>query len=75
MHCNLCRLDLERLLEKTITKIQQTNNKNFGCKYRCIISKKLPDMSEVMELDKGTFADTLNIFRQGEIEIRVVPYT
>ena len=37
------------------------------------MSKKLPDMSEVMELHKKTFAGILNMF--GQRKIRIEPDT
>ena len=55
--------------EKRMTIIQLTTSKRIGHKYSCIISKKLPDTSEVTELDKTTFADTLNMFRQGKVRV------
>ena len=47
-------------------------NKIINYKYSSIMSKKLLDMSEVMDLLKTTFTDILNMLRKGKI--RIEPY-
>ena len=49
------KIELGETYEKRITIIELTTNKSIGQKDRCIISKKLPNMSEVMELEKTTY--------------------
>ena len=51
------------------TIIEQTIGKSFGNKYRSIITKKLPDTSEVMELHKTTLQTRMIMCRQGEFRV------
>ena len=44
-------------------------NKSIGHKCKSIMSKKLPNTSEIPKLPKATFADILSMFSQGKVKL------